>query len=498
MARYKDTDTNQGLFLAVNLKEQLVPGTFEYTLNKILDEMELSCFDGKYQNDITGATAIEPRVLLKIILYCYSLGIISSRKIARMCEINLVVKALSGDTEPHYTTISNFISGMEEEAHAVFSKVVTVCYKLGLVGGKTFAIDGCKLSSNASKEWSGTKKELRKKYEQIKKQLKRVIAEHKENDVRGTADESKEKEKVKELKHKAQRILEFLEGNEGKQGAGGKEVKSNVTDNESGKIKGPHGMIQGYNGIAAADGKNQVVIAVEVLGSVAEGQSFPVMLDKLETEMKEISGKEEGLKKALILADTGYFSEDNLQAAKERGVEVIIPDPQFRNRDELLKEGERRKGKERYDERSFKYMKEGDYYICPAKKKLVFRKFVKLNRNEGKKYDSTVVQCRGCPHWEKCIRGKKKQYRTLYIPVSKYEENLSQKMREKIDKPKQRKRYSQRMQIIEPVFADIEYCKGMDRFTMTGKKKVQVQWELYCVVHNIGKCIKAKKLKKVV
>jgi transposase len=116
MARYKDTDTNQGIFLAVNLQEQLVSGTFEHMLNKILDEMDLSCFDGKYQNDITGAAAIEPRILLKIILYCYSLGIISSRKIAKMCEINLVVKALSGDTVPHYTTISNFISGMEEEA----------------------------------------------------------------------------------------------------------------------------------------------------------------------------------------------------------------------------------------------------------------------------------------------------------------------------------------------------------------------------------------------
>jgi transposase len=68
-----------------------------------------------------------------------------------MCEINLVVKALSGDTEPHYTTISNFISGMEEEAHEVFSKVVMVCYKLGLVGGKTFAIDGCTCSP-----WGGS------------------------------------------------------------------------------------------------------------------------------------------------------------------------------------------------------------------------------------------------------------------------------------------------------------------------------------------------------
>ena len=63
-------------------------------------------------------------------------------------------------------------------------------------------------------------------------------------------------------------------------------------------------------------------------------------------------------------------------------------------------------------------------------------------------------------------------------------------MRIKIDDPVYREIYSRRMQIIEPVFSDITYCKGMNRFTLRGEKKVNIQWKLYCMVHNIGKCIK--------
>jgi hypothetical protein len=84
--------------------------------------------------------------------------------------------------------------------------------------------------------------------------------------------------------------------------------------------------------------------------------------------------------------------------------------------------------------------------------------------------------------------------------VSRYKENLAQEMREKIDKPKYKKLYSKRMQIIEPVFADITYCKGMDRFTLRTQKKVNIQWKLYCIVYNMGKCaaaIKKKRMKAV-
>jgi hypothetical protein len=277
-------------------------------------------------------------------------------------------------------------------------------------------------------------------------------------------------------------------------------VKSNITDNESGKINRtagsrPHGVIQGYNGLAAADGKNQIIIAADANGSVAEGQFFASMLDKMAENLKAVAGKEEPLEGTTVLADTAYFSEDNLQAAKIRKVRAVIPDQQYRNRDPDLKTGERRGGKEKFDARHFKYRKQGDYYVCPNGKKLVFRGEVKLNRNEGRKYESRSKDCALCPCKEQCIKSRKKKYRTLYIPKPKYEENLSQKMRENIDKPKYKRLYSRRMQIIEPCFSGIEYCKGMDRFTLRGKKKVDIQWKLYCVVHNIGKCAAAMRKK---
>ena len=122
----------------------------------------------------------------------------------------------------------------------------------------------------------------------------------------------------------------------------------------NGKIKGPHGVIQGYNGIAVTDSKNQVIIAANAYGSVYEGQYFSEMLEKTEQYMGEVSGKEKPLKGAVILGDTDYFSEENLQAAKKKEMEAVIPDEQYRNRDERLKEGERREGKERLDARDFK------------------------------------------------------------------------------------------------------------------------------------------------
>jgi transposase len=499
MARYIDTQKDQGLLLAVNLSDQIIPGTFEYTLSNLIDnKLDLSIVNRKYNNDYTGALAIEPRILLKIIIYCYKMGVISSRKIAKLCEKHLVVKALAEDIEPHYTTISNFVSGMGGEIGKVFSEVLLVCDEMGLIKGKMFAEDGCRLPSNASKEWSGTKEELKEKYDKIKKICTGIVEKHKNNDKLGKKEKEAEEKKRERLEKKAEKILEFLGTHEDRTGSGGEVIKLNVTDNESGTIKGPHGVIQGYNGIAVVDSENQVIVAANAYGSVYEGQYFPEMLEETERNMRMIKGEENPLEGTIILADTDYFSEENLQAAKKKEMEAVIPDEQYRNRDGQLKEGERREGKERLDARYFKYDENENCYICPNGKVLTHRGKVKLNRNEGNKYDSKASDCKGCPYADKCIhaKGKEKKYRTLLIPVTEYEENECQKMREKIDTEKYKKIYSKRLGIVEPVFADITYCKGITRFTLRTRKKVNIQWLLYCVVHNIGKYSMGEKMEK--
>ena len=205
MAKYKQYDYSQGKFIPLSFGKQILPGTFEHTLHYLIDnEIDLSAFDLRYKNDETGAPAYDPRILLKIVLYAYSKGITSSRKIADCCNENVVFMALSADTRPHFTTIAEFISSQDQETMKLFLEVLLICDEMGLIGKEMFAVDGCKLPSNASKEWSGTKKDLKHKKEKMEKAIKQIIARHQERD-RAEVDKAvteKEEQYVATLKTK--------------------------------------------------------------------------------------------------------------------------------------------------------------------------------------------------------------------------------------------------------------------------------------------------------
>jgi len=201
MARYKAYSYEQSKFISVYFDEQLLSGTFEYALNHIVDhELDLSIFLARYKNDKSGASAYDPAILLKIIFFAYSHGITSSRKIEACCRYNILFKALSADTVPHYTTIANFISSMEEEITPLFRNILLICDEMGLIGKEMFAIDGCKLPSNASKEWSGTHSDLAKKKEKIEKVIDHILKRHRAEDQNTSPEDSTEEKREKQLK----------------------------------------------------------------------------------------------------------------------------------------------------------------------------------------------------------------------------------------------------------------------------------------------------------
>jgi len=514
MARFKYTDNSQGQFIQVNLQEQLTLGSFEWTIDYLINKMDLSLFELNYHNDERGAAAYPPRVLLKALLYCYSKGILSSRRIEKACKGNILVKALAEDSEPDHDTIATFVSTNSEAVKDLFAQVLIKCSELKLITGEMFAIDGCKLPSNASKEWSGKISDLKKKKSDLEKLLVRIIRQHKELDRNAKAKEIQEpfrktigedserhKRHIKRIETRLEKIDRFLSTSEVKLGPSGQEVQSNITDNESARIKGPHGYIQGYNGIAIADSGNQVIVAAEAIGSGAESGCLPGMLDNLEANMQKVTKKKQPLKKSLVLGDTGYFSEDNLQEAKKRNVEVLIPDPQFRKRDPCFDDRKKYKDtnvKKYFDVDDFTYNKKEDCYICPAGKTLPYKCDVefKARGSRGKQYRSKKSICSICQLKGRCINRKegKGEFRALFILHRQHEENLSEKMRKKIDNPAYRELYSRRMQIIEPVFANMTYCKGMNRFTLRTQKKVNTQWLLFTIVHNMWKCVKPLRL----
>src|SRR5512147_672005 len=184
MGRYKDYNYDQMKMLPISFDRQILPGSFEYSLSYLIDhELDLTAFDQQYNNDDNGRPAYDPRLLLKIIILAYSKGITSSRQIERLCRDNITFMALSADLQPHFTTLADFISRSPEAIADLFGQVVMMCDQLGLIGKEMFAIDGCKLPSNASKEWSGTKADLRKKKEKMEKAVKAIIAKHREMDT---------------------------------------------------------------------------------------------------------------------------------------------------------------------------------------------------------------------------------------------------------------------------------------------------------------------------
>lgn len=201
MPNFKKTDIHQSAFVAINFSDQIRPGTFEYTLHHLIEHhIDLSVFNEHYSNEHGGRAAYNPAIMLKIILFGYSRGITSSRDLQWECENNIIFKALSCDSIPNFTRIADFVSRFSREMASVFEQVLLVCDEQGLIGNELFAIDGCKMSSNASKAQSGTFKELEQKQEKIRKRIKRSIAEHKRLDGRKHAERDYKKKLEKEIK----------------------------------------------------------------------------------------------------------------------------------------------------------------------------------------------------------------------------------------------------------------------------------------------------------
>jgi transposase len=495
MPRFKDYDYNQTKFVPISYDKQIIPGTFEYTLSYIIDkETDLSVFDCNYKNDEVGRPAWDPAIILKIILYAYSKGITSSRKIAAACRENVIFMALSADSQPHHTTISNFITSMEPQIVDLFRNVLYICANLGLIGGKMFAIDGCKMTSNASKEWSGTRGDLEKKKKKIKKTLKLIVKRHKKHDEsesKAVTKPPKDDDTVKLLRSRIKKIKQFLDTSEAREGRRGKEIKSNITDNESAKLKSDHGFIQGYNGLSIADSKHQVVIQAAAFGTNNENAQLTAMIEEAEKNLHAIGEKKRYFRGKKLLADTGYFSESNLVKLEKAGIDAYIPDNEYRSRDERFASATRHKTKhKRFAREDFKYLNSIDKYICPNGNILnLNRRKVKIfNEEFGRVYTCNEAACGKCEKRLDCLKQPTTKYRRLWVPYKKNRTSpFVERMKKKIDSRRGKNAYSKRMGIIEPVFANIRWAKGLHRFTLRGRKKVNIQWMLYNLVHNIGK-----------
>ena len=509
MAKYKKYSYRQAKFLPIHFDKQIIPGTFEYTLNYLIDnEIDLSLFDNRYDNDDTGAPAYDPAILLKIVLFAYSRGIVSSRKIAQCCQENIVFMALSADTRPHFTTIANFVSSMEHEVLGLFRDVLLICDELNLIGKDMFAIDGCKMASNASKEWSGTKAEFFKKKQKMERAIRRILKKHHETDVDEKDLDVIEKEKryIKTIRDRIKKMSQWMDDNDDKPGKSGKPRKSNITDNDSAKMKSSKGVIQGYDAVAAVDSKHQIIVSAQAYGQPQEHDLLEPMIEKTRENFKAIGGGADVFGKVQLTADAGFHTEANMKMLADENIDGYVADTMFRKRDYRFADRDkykRRHRKERIQKESrsnlftakdFTFAEDRSYCICPAGQRL-HRNGANVHVGNGAyraiKFRGPKGVCLACKLRARCLRYPdrtiSRQVHLILGHSDRRQQSYTQKMKQKIDSERGRLIYSRRIGTVEPVFANLRHAIGLDRFNLRGDPKVNIQWKLFSIVHNLLK-----------
>lgn len=507
MARYKPYNANQSRLVPITLSEHIYEGSLEEAIHLTVEDLDLSGMENLYNNDDTGRPAINPKVLLKVILLAYARGMIGSRVIERACRENVLFMALAGGEQPDHATIAAFVSALKGHIMDIFVEVLIICEKMDLLSSTHLSLDGLKLPSNASKEHSGTFKELQKKRSKLKGKLKKLIREHRQLDKSGKSAleirANKRAKQIKRIQNEVKRLDRFLKSEQPKEGKSKKEIQSNITDNQSAKMPTSHGVIQGYNAQAVVDDKHQIIVAAEAMGNGQDHDNLVPMLEKTKANLQAIGKGDGPLKGVILTADANYHNNNNIQQCEQEQIDAYIPDTRFRKRDERFKDQDRFKDgvnkapkpgkvkRESFGLEDFRYDKKKDKYICPAGKilKLEARR-APMNNGYYRVYGIADESCVSCELKTKCLKRSTRR-RFLCIKQEVFEQEnkqtFSQRMQAKIDTAYGRETYGYRIGNIEPVFGNLRYNKGLNRFTYRGKQKVDIQWLLYCLVHNLEK-----------
>lgn len=486
--------------LPIDFDKQIVPGSFEHALCHLVDhELDLSGFRTRYKNDDEGASAYDPAVLIKIVLLAYSRGITGSRKIESACRENVLFMAVSGDSQPHFTTVSDFVSGMGDLAAKLFAQVLVICDRQGLIGREMFAIDGVKLPSNASKAKSGTRADYLRQAEKMEKEARKMIDRHRNNDEKVEDGDSREARKLERLQQEAAKMREWLKENpEDRKGAKGGVRLSNLTDNESAKMATGKGVIQGYTGVAAVDEKAQIIIEAQAHGTGSEQELLVPIVEATKPWRAEST---------VITADAGYHSESGLQKLAGANVDAYIPDNGYRKRDERYagQEAHRVKPDPLYDKsgksdakkaqlfrpKDFEFDPEHNTCTCPAGKRLYRNgKNCKIKGFLAIKFQGAKQDCVPCEIRNRCLRKPDKtETRQVAFFLGKVggKESHTDRMKRKIDSDLGREMITRRFATVEPAFGNLRGNKRLDRFTLRGREKVDGQWKLFSLTHNIEK-----------
>ena len=452
---------NQPLLFPPNIRQLLPDDHPAVIISDIVDKMDLSILTKKISDE--GRSAYHPRMMLKILIYAYSIGIFSSRKIHQALRESIAFIFLAAWQKPDFRTISDFRKNNLPQLKTLFALVLEYCSRMEMISLGHISIDGTKIKANAADRRTFSKERVEKKIKELLEQANQADSD--EDSLLGsdkTGDEvpepiQKQSDRLKIL----QEIKEEVEQSQ--------KSSINTTDHDAGFMKTTQGITTAFNAQIAVDEKNQVIVAADVTTDPADVAQLIPMVEQVESNV----GKPE-----ILTADAGYSSGENLKSIETKEIDGYIPDPEFQG-------NKRRPIKQEFFHRSkFARDETEDCFICPAGQRLPFSYHQKTKNGQALR----IYRCNAseCPMKDQCT--KSSQGRT--ISLSPYARQLKD-MREKLQSEAGKRVYKKRQVIVEPVFATLKRVMGFSRFLLRGINKVRGEFTLLCIAHNMRKMVGA-------
>jgi transposase len=328
MRTLRPYEPDQLLLLPPNLREWLPEGHVANFVSDVIDEMDLSEIEAWYADPKRGNVPYNPRMMAKVLVYGYCIGIRSSRRLARAIEEQIPFRVLAAGNLPDFRTIAAFRRRHLAAVRPMFERILELCRLAGLTKLGHVAVDGTKVRANASKHKAMSYGRMKKEDERLSRLVDEMLDEaerlDQDEDARFGADRRGDElpeelanatsrlKKIREAKLALEEKAREVEGQEPKA-----KSQRNFTDPESSIMKDSNkAFVQAYNCQAAVDASSQVIVAADVSAMGPDAPQLVPVMDQVETNMGERPGE--------VSADAGYFSEANIEAMRLRGIEPFI------------------------------------------------------------------------------------------------------------------------------------------------------------------------------
>jgi transposase len=454
---YKTGNRYQNSLIPLNIEQYVSEDDPVRAYDAFIELIDLKELGFEEKSRKTGRNPYDPKAMLKLLVYGYSYGWRSSRKLERALYHNISFIWLMGGLKPDHKTIAEFRRNNNKLLTNVLKKCSKICIELNLIEGNTLFLDGCKIRGNCSINKTKTKEGLERFEQKLDERISKIIEEcekidNQEND--SLVKLSKELQGKQQLKSKIQKAIKTIEEKDLK--------KINLTDEESVLIKSRQGTHAGYNAQSVVDEKHGLIVSVDVVAKSNDMGEFDSQIANANEVLLE------NCKTAC--ADAGYSDSQDLKKSVDKKIEVIVPSQ---------KQALHKKSDKPFSKDKFEYIEDKNIYLCPEGKILRSNGY---DKTKGK-YQYIIKNkkdCLECKYYGNCTTAKAGR------KVTRLKEEVTKEALEKFyESDYGQEIYKKRKSKVELPFGHIKRNLNGGYFLLRGLAGVNSEMSINCTCFNL-------------